>query len=496
MDTAAARLDVGFYGKLPTHGDFLRRRVSDEFVGVWDAWLQAGIIASRDALADRWLDVYLTSPVWRFVCAPGACGAAPVAGVMAPSVDRVGRYFPLTLVVELPAETTIAAVPNDAKGFFDSAEQLVLDVLSNDQLNFDDFDLRVGRLAGHLEGVAVKRELILDGAAGGVLAGAAGARWQVPIGSTSRLPVALQQLLERRLAEVYEPLVMWWTEGSSMVEPSCLFDRGLPPAESFTAMLEGTWADHQWRSVPVQLDIAEAPEALIDAATPRNFESAAASDVGKVRKTNQDSFIERTDVGIWAVADGVGGHSHGEVASKMVCDAVADITPDSGFADLIATVRDRLGGVNDYLVRQAGDDESKRSGSTAVVLLTRGSRCAVLWAGDSRLYRLRDGRLAQITRDHSVAEAGEDGAEHDSHGITRAVGGDVRLSLDEIQDRVQVGDRYLLCSDGLTREVSDSEIRKRMENGDVRAAADALVSAALDAGAHDNVTALLIEARA
>ncbi len=93
-------LEVGFYGKLPSHGDFLRRRVSDAFVGVWDGWLQECLTASRASLGDRWLDIYLTSPVWRFACAAGVCGRSPVIGVMAPSVDRVGRYFPLTLVAE------------------------------------------------------------------------------------------------------------------------------------------------------------------------------------------------------------------------------------------------------------------------------------------------------------------------------------------------------------------------------------------------------------
>jgi serine/threonine protein phosphatase PrpC len=110
------------------------------------------------------------------------------------------------------------------------------------------------------------------------------------------------------------------------------------------------------------------------------------------------------------------------------------------------------------------------------------------------LYRLRDGRLAQLTRDHSVAESHEDGAGQDSHGITRAVGGDEDLVLEELQDRVQVGDRFLLCSDGLTREVAEDQIRLRMTNGDIRAAADGLVSAALDGGGRDNVTALIVEA--
>ena len=83
--------DVGIYGKLPSHGDFLRRRVSEDFVRVWDRWLQDCLVASREALADKWLDRYLTGPVWRFACACGAVGPAPVVCKVAPSVDRVGR---------------------------------------------------------------------------------------------------------------------------------------------------------------------------------------------------------------------------------------------------------------------------------------------------------------------------------------------------------------------------------------------------------------------
>ena len=83
--------EVGFFGKLPSHGDFLRRRVDDAFVRVWDAWLQESLAASREALGDRWLDVYLTSPAWRFACAPGAAGSAQVVGVMVPSGARSDR---------------------------------------------------------------------------------------------------------------------------------------------------------------------------------------------------------------------------------------------------------------------------------------------------------------------------------------------------------------------------------------------------------------------
>ncbi len=95
---------VGLYGKLPTHGDFLRRRVADDFVDAWDPWLQHCIADSRAALGEQWLETYLTSPVWRFALGAHVCGAATVAGIIVPSVDRVGRYFPLTLVWPVPPE--------------------------------------------------------------------------------------------------------------------------------------------------------------------------------------------------------------------------------------------------------------------------------------------------------------------------------------------------------------------------------------------------------
>jgi type VI secretion system protein ImpM len=489
--TATGRLDVGFYGKLPSHGDFLRRRVSDGFVGVWDAWLQECVAASRDILADRWLDVYLTSPAWRFVCAPGACGQAAIAGVMVPSVDRVGRYFPLTVVAELPPVPNLLSVPTDARAFFEGAERLAVEAVSADQLDFDTFDQQVSMLSDTLAGVPQANKIVLDAAADAIVTGDGAARWQLPIGSTSHLSRTLQQLLARRLSMLYRPVVVWWTEGSSIIEPSCLIDRGLPHPDTFAALLDGAWTERGWGAIPTALEVGPRAEVLIDEAMPPRFRSAGRSDVGKVREINQDSFIERSDVGIWAVADGVGGHSHGEVASRMVCDAIGDVIPSAGFSQVIEAVRQGLDGVNAYLIRQAARSEADRCGSTVVALLARGSRIAVLWAGDSRLYRWRAGRLTQLSRDHSAAAAG--GPESD-HGITRAVGGEVSLELDEIQDRVHVGDRFLLCSDGLTREVPEAQIREWLGHADIRAAVDGLIGAALQAGARDNVTVLIVEA--
>jgi serine/threonine protein phosphatase PrpC len=212
-----------------------------------------------------------------------------------------------------------------------------------------------------------------------------------------------------------------------------------------------------------------------------------------VREINQDSFIERPDAGLWGVADGLGGHSNGEVASRMVCDALADVRVGASVDEMIDLVRQRVGDVNDQLIRAATREvQPVSSGSTVVTLLVRGSSCAVLWAGDSRAYRLRNGGLEQLTRDHSLAAL--EGSDVDSHAITRAVGGEETLELDVVRDRVHPGDRFLLCSDGLSRTVPEARLANLLGHEDIGQAVAELIKETLAAGAPDNVTALVVEA--
>jgi type VI secretion system protein ImpM len=488
-------MEVGFYGKLPSHGDFLRRRMSDAFVGVWDPWLQDCIAASRSALGERWLDVYLTSPAWRFACAGGVCGAAPVVGLMVPSVDRVGRYFPLTVVGELPAGSSVISAASKTAAFFDAAERLVIETLASEQVDLETFDDEITQLAEELTSDTVAPRMAFDPIAAQILDGGVQAYWQMPIDSPSQLGPAFEELLSQRLSAVYDPLVLWWTSGSSVVVPSCLIAKGLPHPDAFAALLDGSWAARQWRSIPayVETDTALA-DTLIDDVAPPRFRSAAATDIGRVRPINQDAFIERPEVGVWVVADGLGGHSNGEVASRMVCDSLADIVPDGSFEQAIEDTRARVAEVNDHLDRMAARSANGvRTGSTIVAFLTRGSRCAILWAGDSRVYRLRSGRLHQMTRDHNLAET-EGATGPDAYAITRAVGGEQTLTLELRRDCVRTGDRFLLCSDGLTRAVPEAQIRAWLEHGDIRGAVDGLIKATLDAGAPDNVTVLIVEA--
>jgi len=236
-------VEIGLLGKLPSHGDFLRRRASDAFVDAWDAWLREGLAASREALGERWLDVYLTSPAWRFMCAAGACGAAPVIGLMVPSVDRVGRYFPLTLVASLPPGVDVLAATKSSEVFFARAERVMIDTLAMEEVDFERFDAEILRLGGALDAIAVPLPVEFDPGAEALLHDGE-PLWQIPLGSTTNLASTFEQLVSRRLSSVYEPLVLWWTEGSSAIEPSCLISKGLPHPSTFVALLDGAWAQY------------------------------------------------------------------------------------------------------------------------------------------------------------------------------------------------------------------------------------------------------------
>jgi type VI secretion system protein ImpM len=487
-------MHVGFYGKLPSHGDFLRRRVSDEFVDAWDAWLRECLAASRLTLGGRWLHVYLTSPAWRFICAPGACGPAPVIGLIAPSVDQVGRYFPLTLVAELPEDVSLVTAAANSAGFFESAERLVIETLAADPVDFDRFDRGVVALEEELGPIQMSPAMVLDPAAVSVLTESP-QPWQLPLGASSDLTCAFEQLLSLHLEAKYRPLVLWWTDGSAVVEPSWLVLKGLPGPDLYPGLLEGSWTEHRWRSVPsYAADDPTLPIMQVEDLGPLSFRSAGATDVGRARGNNEDGFLERPEAGLWVVADGMGGHSHGEVASRMVCDALADFQLDGTFEEAVEAASRRLQEVNDHLLRGAASPHpADRSGSTVVVLMLRGVRSAVLWAGDSRVYRLRAGRLEQLSRDHSLAALGGPAAA-ESTVITRAVGVQPDLTVDVHRDGVRPADRFLLCSDGLTRVVPDSEITALMETADIGAAVAGLIKATLDAGAPDNVTVVIAEA--
>jgi protein phosphatase/serine/threonine-protein phosphatase Stp1 len=232
------------------------------------------------------------------------------------------------------------------------------------------------------------------------------------------------------------------------------------------------------------------------------FVSSAISHPGSRRKLNEDSYISCPTVGVWAVADGVGGHTAGDVASRTVTNSLRDMPDGLSAGEVLAEVRSRLNKAHQQLL----DDAAQRGpdtimATTVVALIVRGHYYACLWAGDSRAYLLRGGRITQVTHDHSFVQELVDAGSLEpelaeshpqSNIITRAVGsGDTELALDKVSNRLLKGDRFLLCSDGLWKMMHAAELAKLLGT-DGAAPAEELLAEALARHADDNVTIVTV----
>jgi serine/threonine protein phosphatase PrpC len=234
------------------------------------------------------------------------------------------------------------------------------------------------------------------------------------------------------------------------------------------------------------------------------YDSVARTHVGRVRELNEDAYVDRPLMRLWAVADGMGGHQAGEVASGMIAQALSEIGPASSGYLFLTEVRESLERVNRTLVARASAlQPGSVIGSTVVSLLAYEGHYACLWAGDSRAYLLRRGVLRRLSRDHSVVQQlidtgalSQADAKHDRRAniITRAVGVHPDLVMDVVEGAIEREDVFLLCSDGLSGLVEDEELAVELSGEDLDAVADRLIDLTLSRGAKDNVTVVLIRA--
>lgn len=235
---------------------------------------------------------------------------------------------------------------------------------------------------------------------------------------------------------------------------------------------------------------------------PLHCTSTSRTDVGKVRSHNEDACLERPEAGMWVVADGMGGHSAGDLASQLIVERLGALEADARLSVFVEQVEDVLEEVNRELRRLAVKKAAATIGSTVVVLLVRETHAVCVWAGDSRIYRMRDGRLEQITQDHALVAdlvdrgvlTAEQASNHpQSNLVTRAVGAGDMLKLDFEIVTLRADDRFILCSDGLDKEVSDAELQAAAVRRADSNLANTLVELALARGSRDNVTVVAVD---
>ncbi|MGX9146893.1 PP2C family protein-serine/threonine phosphatase [Mesorhizobium sp. 128a] len=231
------------------------------------------------------------------------------------------------------------------------------------------------------------------------------------------------------------------------------------------------------------------------------FESYGVSHKGCVRDHNEDSYLVEPQIGLWVVADGMGGHEAGEVASASIVEHLATIGIASSAPDLRARFEDRLNRAHAE-IRRISRSRGVTIGSTVAALLAMDGRFACLWSGDSRVYLVRDGAISQISRDHTeVQELLDSGAISAAEAenwprrnvITRAIGVNDEIAIDFQQGETLAGDIFILSTDGLTAHVSDAEIAAAALSAAPQAACEKLLSMVLERGGTDNVTIVLVK---
>lgn len=229
--------------------------------------------------------------------------------------------------------------------------------------------------------------------------------------------------------------------------------------------------------------------------------SVAATNIGTVRKVNEDHYLQAPDSTVWCVADGMGGHARGDVASQMITQQLQRLIDQCDNTPLVPQIISCIQTVNNHLVTLSQAYNSI-IGSTVAVLLFENQKAHCIWAGDSRIYRLRNNQLQRITRDHSQVEdmidegliKPEEAESHpNSNIITRAVGASSQLELEIKTYELELSDKFILCSDGLNNVLSDDELKQSVLSTPLDLVTASLIETALARQARDNITVLVIE---
>jgi type VI secretion system protein ImpM len=241
-EIAAPRVP-GLYGKLPARGDFVSRRLDAQFIEAWDAWLQRVIAESRQALGARWLECFLSAPVWRFVVPAGMFSRTGWAGLILPSVDRVGRYFPLTIAAPIHEDNIdVPSTLGKALPWLDALDAVALEALAP-ELDLDAFDRRLAELP-----MPADAAVVLSVSDDTVPLGIAQAGFQVWQLAAEARDAAFHEILQQ--VGLRTSSALWMTRGGETLPPCLAVCGGPIPGDHFCALLDGRWTDHSWTSAP------------------------------------------------------------------------------------------------------------------------------------------------------------------------------------------------------------------------------------------------------
>lgn len=541
---------AGLYGKLPCAGDFVVRGLPLAAREPLDHFLASGLAQLQREQQDTWQEVFTRGLGWHFFAPEGCFGSSAYCGVLWPSQDQVGRLFPIVGLVALPRPGQVLALSRPMNAALEELESRLMAAATGRCTSVDDLyremqdSLQRQSLPQVLQTLPPLQRSPLCFAPSWSSAEMAAALWLEQTASSrscwwrrrsdaahwlvfTGLPSATQfaQMLQIESATAFAPLQpsvakpvneppsaciapavqveiceeapaaelpSWQDYVDPLSDVKLLFedDEPGPEVEALSADLQEEFSDTQ-RSLAADSAVTEAVphlpigQAQVAAQVPSAV--FALSETGKVRSINEDSFWVDETQHFWLVADGLGGLEQGDVASWAIVEACRSLRFHGDVFERAAELEAALLAVNRELFELNGQ-QSVRSGSTVVAALRREGQCAVLWAGDSRLYHCSGGRLEQITRDHTDT----DGTAN-RHCLNRAVGVAADLDLDMRFFSVQPGDRLLLCSDGVYNFVGPHSLRQAVALGGAEDCGAALRERIEATEASDNYTLIVVD---
>ncbi len=492
---------LGFFGKSPQRGDYVDRNLSSAFISGWDAWLQSAMKGSRDVLQDGWLEAYLQSPIWRFILDRGTLTKTPWAGVILPSVDRVGRYYPMTFAVPIDDLERPLMAMFTMREWFEGLEVIALRVL-DDQTSFKEWEKMIEDY-GALPLYGALSEETKD-------ANESAPRGIIRLVSSSPHSLGIEMSWGEEAVPFFAGGSLWSTLGSQRVSPQCLSFEGLPPPSFFHRLLEQDdgplLSRYRWQATPVGSSARSlwglGAADTLDQSSDRRWYSSSLTDSGG-REVNEDASLMQPAKGLWVIADGMGGHTAGDIASQKVVASLSALPQGISWAAKLGAIQRALHEANRTIQAYARmEKRGAMMGSTVVALVIEEEQGVVFWAGDSRLYQSRGGSLRQLTEDHSLASVTKAITDDDreapptasSNIITRAVGATPDLMLDTHWFDIKPGDRYLLTTDGIHKAMEPHEILSLMEApGSPEQRISQIMRLAKTRDGRDNLSLILIE---
>ncbi|WP_337270437.1 type VI secretion system-associated protein TagF [Oryzifoliimicrobium ureilyticus] len=454
--TATESDRIGFFGKVPTHGDFISEGLDRDLVTLIDEWLRSGLHACAEAFPGRWGDLFAASPPRRFIIERGVWGASAYAGVLLPNKDRVGRRYPFLLLAQM---SEFKQHPRAL--YLDDAWFIAVEALLETSLR-SDFDI-------------------------------------------SRFTAAIKRLRMPRARDDDETHVsegrrsFWWYIDAETRSARGLLFEGKLKSEDFLKIFEESkpspqHPDEQNEAAPA---VAITPQAAQPQSAPavnplvRDDDGplvySYATHPGTHLGVNADSLFVSKAPALFAIADGVGEPNLGLEAARLTTNSLTDILEDPSAENLALRIKGKLSAVNSLLLHRPNLNPTQRPMASVVAASLSSDNLTVLWAGDARAYLLRDGVMLPLTNDHVIVGM--------KRQLSQCVGIGQQFKPDVTVDNWKQGDRLLLCSFTLVNLLTERGVAEVVAATPVKDCANALIQEALIENARDNVSAIVIGCR-